>query len=158
MAQVSVLALERYKDILDLALAMATYTAGPLLAAFLLAFLRLNVDARGILWGAPLAVLAVFAVVWHEPWAQWTAVVGVAVVVAGWLVRVARGQFRADAGATVVILAIAAAIVLVSLYRNPQTGAPVNVAWPWNAPIGLTVAMLVGYVAARPREIAECRI
>ena len=53
---------ESYASILDLALAMASYTGGALLAGFLLAFLPHKTDGRGFPFAACLSVLAVFAV------------------------------------------------------------------------------------------------
>ena len=43
--------------------------AGLVLAAFFLAFLPIRARGRGLLWSAPLSVLAVFALAWHDPWA-----------------------------------------------------------------------------------------
>ena len=58
-----------YDSILDLALAMASYTGGALIAAFFLAFLPTGRDGSGFAWSAALSVMSVFAVVWHVWWA-----------------------------------------------------------------------------------------
>ncbi|MEW6071180.1 MAG: hypothetical protein AB1726_01115, partial [Planctomycetota bacterium] len=55
-----------YASILDLALAMGSYTGGALVACFFLALRRRRGDGSGLLWSAPLSVLAVFALVWHQ--------------------------------------------------------------------------------------------
>ena len=55
--------------VLDLAIAMASYTGGALIAGFFLAFLRGFRSANGYPWAAALSVLSVFCVVWHEAWA-----------------------------------------------------------------------------------------
>lgn len=56
--------------ILDLALALASYIVGGLFAAFLLAWLPVRVNGRGLVWAAPLGVLAVFACRFHDDWAS----------------------------------------------------------------------------------------
>jgi SSS family transporter len=182
MAQVSELAYQRYRDILDLALAMATYTGGGLLAAFCLAFFRLNVDYRGIVWAAPISVLTVFAVSWHQPWAQMTtAAVGTGIAIA-WYVSLRTGPESARGAAatcgmaaapadhraagrapmaplrrdvlasTVLTLAVAAAVFVCSFnYLDSGEIRYLTVAWPWNVPIGFVVALVLGYLLARPR-------
>ena len=57
---------DAYKDaadvpILDLALGLANYIVGGLFAAFLLAWLPLKINGRGLVWAAPLGVLAVIS-------------------------------------------------------------------------------------------------
>ncbi len=157
MAQVSKLAWDHYKDILNLALAMATYTGGTLLAAFCLAFFRLNVDYRGILWAAPLSVLTVFAISWHQPWAQWTAAILAAAIIVGWFVavicRTESRSARRDIAASIVLLIAAGTAVFVSCFHYVGAGGVrhITVAWPWNVPIGFVVAFALGYLLARPR-------
>ncbi|MEM8781954.1 MAG: hypothetical protein AAGE65_03770 [Planctomycetota bacterium] len=73
--------------ILDLALALASYIVGGLFAAFLLAWLPVNVNGRGLVWAAPLGVLAVFACRFHEDWALVACGVGVAALVVMWVAR-----------------------------------------------------------------------
>ncbi|UCD27764.1 MAG: hypothetical protein JSV03_11745 [Planctomycetota bacterium] len=70
MAHVADAASGKFPEILNLALSMAGYTVGALLAGFMLAFFRLNIDDRGFVWSAPLSVFVVFAIVWHDPWAH----------------------------------------------------------------------------------------
>lgn len=179
MAQVAVLAYGRYQNILDLALAMATYTGGPMLAAFTMAFFRLNVDWRGIAWAAPVAILTVFAIQWHEPWAQRTVIALAFLIVVSWIVDVLRRtsywatEVWRDLPKTVWLLAFCLLAVLLSLItlsetpRGPVVGMhgpwnaeamlPENtdflrVAYPWNVPIGFVVALTLGYALAGPRR------
>jgi SSS family transporter len=157
MAQVTVLALERYGDILNLALAMATYTGGAMLAAFFLAFLRLNVDARGILVSAPLSVITVLAVSWHQLWAVYTTAILAALTLTGWIIGVflrpggRHPDPQRDGPATALAATVGALAVFISGYQDLLTGRALAVAWPWNVPIGFTVAFGLGYLLARPR-------
>lgn len=149
---------EHYEGILNLALAMATYTAGALLGAFCLAFFKLNVDYRGIVWSAPLSVLAVFAISWHERWALISTVVLASAIVLGWIVHVLAGRggqparIRQDVLATLLLILGATLCVFLCAYRHPPTGQPIMVAWPWNVPVGFSVAFGLGYLLARPRQ------
>ena len=162
MAQVTELALAHYGDILNLALAMATYTGGAMLAAFCLALFRLNVDHRGILWAAPLSVLTVFAISWHGAWAQVVTVVAVALILGHWA-ECARRRIRQGPGSrrrlgmqTLAMLAAAAVPVFLcsfNYYANDDYRY-LTVAWPWNVPIGFVVAFVLGIVLAGPRTAA----
>ncbi|MEM1444781.1 MAG: hypothetical protein AAGF84_01895 [Planctomycetota bacterium] len=75
--------------ILDLALGLASYIVGGLFAAFLLAWLPFGVNGRGLVWAAPLGVLAVFASRFHDTWAAWACGVGVGLLLVTWLWRAA---------------------------------------------------------------------
>lgn len=162
MAHVSQLALAHHRTLLDLALSMATYTGGPLLAAFMLAFLRLDVDYRGILWAAPLSVLMVFAITWHQTWAHWTTCVLAGAIVLAWLGMVFASisywatEWWRDARPTLLLIATAGLAVFLNTTPLPGLGAGgakayLTLAWPWNVPIGFTVAFVLGYALARPR-------
>ena len=76
--------------ILDLALGLASYIIGGLFAAFLLAWLPIKVNGRGLVWGAPLSVMAVFALRFHEPWAYWACGVVMAVLLVSWVIAAIR--------------------------------------------------------------------
>ncbi|MCH8806971.1 MAG: hypothetical protein IH986_12890 [Planctomycetes bacterium] len=162
MAQISVLALDHYGALLDLALAMASFTGGAMLAAFLLAFFKLRIDHRGIVWSAPLSVLVVFAISWHQTWALWTTIILAAALLIGWTVhtcfRAERRRLLAPrdwARAALIALGALLAVVLCG-YTDPA-GNPLNVAWPWNVPIGFTVAFGWGYLLAGRRVAGEPR-
>jgi len=167
MAQVAEAASAKFPEILNLALSMAGYTGGALLAGFLLAFLRLNIDDRGFLWSAPLSVLTVFALVWHEPWAHVVCTTGAGLILAGWLWMLARqravggpdcGPGVRDLLQTLLLAAGLAGMVWLSfrgyldVREDPVGGTRhyVTVAWPWFVPIGSTVAFVFGYALARP--------
>lgn len=146
---------ERYPSILDLALAMATYTAGALLAGFLLAFFKsLRVDGSGYVWSAPISVLGVFAVVWHTGWARWTVGLFALVVVVLWFARRFRGA--RDLVPTAALFTVLA-LVWGLCTRGTFEGAdgPVNLAWPWNVPIGCGIAFVWGILLARRTPTTE---
>lgn len=156
MAQVTELALARYGDILNLALAMASYTGGAMLAAFCLAFFRLNVDYRGILWSAPLSVLTVFAISWHQAWAKYATVALADVLLIGWIVYIHAGaggtgsRPSADLAGTLWVT-LAGGLAVFLCWYQPSQGSYITVAWPWNVPIGFAVAFSLGYLLGRPR-------
>jgi len=61
------------KDVpfLDLALGLASYVIGALLAAFLLAWLPLKVSGYGLIWSAALSGFTIYAARFHDPAAPW---------------------------------------------------------------------------------------
>ena len=138
---------ESYASILDLALAMASYTGGALLAGFLLAFLPLKVDARGYPVAAALSVLAVFAVTSHQAWGGRLGVepeqlvLGLGAVLAGaWWFTAPDRSLRA---ALVLALGLAGVWWLSAHGALPAREGVDGVrvlAWPWYVPLGSVVA------------------
>ena len=64
--------IEQYKDLLRLAMAMASYTYGAMLGILFLALLPVRRDGRGLVWGVSFTILLVFALNWqHQAWARW---------------------------------------------------------------------------------------
>lgn len=159
----------RYASILDLALAMATYTAGALLAGFALAFFRVTerrgLDASGFTWSAPLSMLAVFAVAWHEPWATGLVLfvgVGVAVLWLGLRLRAGRLATGRELAQTGALLALLALLGLVSAFGywsgDPgPDGAPavVPLSFVWYPWVGGLVAFLFGWWLSDPLPPAD---
>ncbi len=147
---------ERYDSILDLALAMAGYTGGALLAAVGLALVGRHSpgSARGgagYLISAPLSVLCVVAVAWHGPGiAANLAAVG-ATLAGLLLLRGFRGTLAAGqaAGQTVLLAACLAGVAALAFYGSlppaPGTSDPGSLPWPWYVPIGTLVAWLGAY-------------
>lgn len=157
---------------LDLALGLASYVIGALLAAFLLAWLPMKRDAYGLAFSAPLSVFAVFASRFHEPWAQKLCWIVCGVFVAIWIIAaLAAPSNKARQGVQLAKtgwLVLACGIVMGLTYYlkfglvDPVTGAVqlddngvakfVSVSWPWYAPIGGTIAFVFGYLLGNPRE------
>ncbi len=137
---------EHYDSILDLALAMAGYTQGALLAGFLLAFLPIAPRRRGFAWAAPLSVLAVFATVWHQEWAQWV-LLGSTVVVAALWGRL-EGKRRRYGRRSIALVLAFAALAVVQRYGVLEGG--VSLPWPWYVPIGCVVALVLAVALDEP--------
>jgi len=156
-----------YDSILDLALAVASYTGGALIAGFFLAFLPLRIDGRGFSWSAPLSVLTIFAVTSHQEWAAtlglsppalclWAGVVGLLLWIA-LRVRTDRSAGVSSARLAVQTVALAAGFLLTwwiarDLWWPGADGARRVLAWPWYLPLGSVVAFLYGWLLARPRS------
>lgn len=143
-----------YPSLLDLALALATYTAGGLLAGFLLAFLPLRVDGYGYLWSAPLSVLLVFALVWPQTWATWTlAVLGAAALVT-WLAAARHRPIVSFGWKTLVLLVSIGILFVVQRHASFTTdgGEVARLAFPWCAPAGTIYAFLFAVVLGNRRE------
>lgn len=128
----------RYDALLDLALAMAGYTGGALMAAVVLALAPCGRDGRGFLWSGPLSVLAVFAVAWHQPVAGWICLLGGGVLLGIWLRSDGRGRFSGG------LLLLAGVALVLALWRWAEGPGGELLAWPWYVPLGASVAWLWG--------------
>ncbi|MEM6458739.1 MAG: hypothetical protein AAF710_05040 [Planctomycetota bacterium] len=158
---VAAFAVDRFKDatgvpILDLALGLASYVVGGLFAAFLLAWLPVRVNGRGLVWAAPLGVLAVFACRFHEPWAVAACGVGVGLLVVTWAATLSRERLARTAW-----LLVGGALVMGLAWRGyfvevDEAGEAVRVpvAWPWYAPLGAAVSLTFGYLLADRKPLA----
>ncbi|MDE2689819.1 MAG: hypothetical protein OXI49_04845 [Acidobacteriota bacterium] len=134
----------RYDALLDLALAMAGYTGGALLAAVALALAPLGRDGRGFLWSGPLSALAVFAAVWHQPAAGWVCLLGVIVLLWTWWRRDGRGRRGAS------LLLLVGATLVMALWRWAEGPGGEVLAWPWYVPLGAALAWLWGLGLSGP--------
>ena len=146
-----------YDSILDLALAMAGYTGGALLAAVALAFLKLDLDGSGLVLSAPMSVLAVLATAWHDEWAWWVVVMGGGAI---WLGFLYQGRGRAGwptLGRLIqggVLLGAVAACALAVSHGALASGA--SLPWPWYPPIGAVVAFSLAWLLDG-RRLREAR-
>ena len=153
---------EHYKSILDLGLSMASYVSGALLAGFALSFLPLKIDGRGFMYSGPLSAVCVFALVWHQPWTHMVCWAIAIVFLAVWIFQIineaglpgATPAGRA-AGQTIILIAGLALLLWLNYYgyweHQDAAGNVVSqsVAWPWQAPVGSTIAFFWGYLLAR---------
>jgi len=144
-------------SILDLALTMASYTGGALVAGFFLAFLPMRRDGSGFLFSAPLSVMVVFAIKWHAGWARWTCV-GAAVLLAALYLafrvmpdlrspEVRRGTVVARAA---ILLGGLALMIWIAFAGTFEGRAHDTLAFPWLIPAGSAVAFTFGWLLARP--------
>jgi len=152
-----------YPDILRLALAMAGYTGGALLAGFMLAFLRVRVDGSGLLWAAPVSVLTVFAVAWHQPWSHWVCWIGAGLLVACWCGRLIGRPRPGDLARSAWLLLALGAMLWINHHGywtsvDADTGQLVqhSIAWPWFVLIGFAAAFPLGYLLGEPRAVQPC--
>lgn len=143
-----------YKSILDLALAMATYTAGGLLAGFALAFFRLPIDGKGYAWSAPLSVLTVFAIAWHQPLAQQLCLIFASAFLLTWFLRrllpkLRHGGLRdVDVVQSCALLLLLIAITWTSRFGYWEEPGPtrVNLSFVWYPLVGALVAFFFGWL------------
>jgi len=142
---------------LDLALGLASYVIGTLFAAFLLAWVPLRINGYGLLWSAPLSILAVVAVRFHDPVAQAVCAAVGGLLLVGWGIATLRGDpaLRGERMRRTVPLAVGVAGVwLLSryFYFVGDAGEVQSIAWPWYAPIGGAYALALGYLLADRRD------
>jgi solute:Na+ symporter, SSS family len=142
--------MEQHRDLVRLALNMSAYTYGALLGTFLLAFLPLGRDARGLGWGIPLSILLVLAFNWqHVEWVRWA--IGAAVVV---LAAVAVPILAREPVALMWVFAIAALVIAVAFVQVADPDGrrgPIKLAFPWMLPIGTSVTLGLGVALGRKR-------
>jgi len=158
-AQFIDLVTRHFASLLDLALAMAGYTSGGLLAGFLLAFLPLRINGYGFLFSAPLSVLMVFSLKWHHdpfPWTTWVVAAGGSLLLFSWIAAARRRERPVERfGWKLAVLAAGLALalwinVMGTFLRLNEAGeaVPVSIAWPWFAPVGCLTAFLLGWALA----------
>jgi Na+/proline symporter len=134
--------LRQYRDILNLALAMAGYTYGAMLGILLLALLPLRRDARGLLWGVPYTLLLIVALNWqHVAWVRYV-LTGATLL----LVAVALPVLRREPLKIAWVL-LGAAAVLGAVWVRP----PLKLAFPWHYPIGTALTLGLGVALGRKR-------
>jgi Na+/proline symporter len=168
------LELQRAKGIdvpfLDLALGLANYVVGSLLAAFLLAWLPLRVNAWGLVFSAPLSVFTVYAAAFHDERTMWVCVGVGSVLLLAWILAAlfGRAEERASRLNRTLWLMAGCGLMLLVWWKlwftkiDPGTGLTLldadeevwkfTISWPWYAPLGGFVAFVFGYLLADRRE------
>ena len=145
--------IEQYKDLLRLAMAMASYTYGAMLGILFLALLPVRRDGRGLVWGVPFTILLVFALNWqHQAWARWliVALVSAIVILSAPMLRrepLKLGWVLLGAG-----VVLAATFVRIDVNGTLQ---PIKLAFPWTFPLGAALTLALGLALGRtPNEPA----
>lgn len=153
-----------FPEILNLALAMAGFTGGALLAGFALGFLPLKIDGWGYQFSAPLSVLCVFAIVFHSGWSHVVCIVCGALLALWWLIAAlaadstARPHMPRVAQALALLAGIAGVLWISYQGYFGATTRPdgsvsyVILSWPWYVPVGSTVAFAWGVLLAHRRD------
>jgi len=145
--------IEQYKDLLRLAMAMASYTYGAMLGILFLALLPVRRDGRGLVWGVPFTILLVFALNWqHQAWARWLIVVAVSAIV-----LMSAPVLRREWPKIGWVL-LGAAVVLAATFVRIDVGGvatPIKLAFPWTFPLGAALTLGLGLALGRvPNEPA----
>jgi solute:Na+ symporter, SSS family len=147
--------------ILVLALTLAQYAHGALIAGFALAFLPLRINGWGFLWSAPLAVITVFSLRWHEPWARWAVWIVCGLLLVSWIwASLARRRPVENFAVKTLILAAGCGMLLLLTYFgyftsvDDATGEVIRqpIAFPWLAPLGSIAGFAWGYLLADRQE------
>ncbi|MFT6039937.1 MAG: Na+/proline symporter [Planctomycetota bacterium] len=146
-----------YRSVLDLGLSMATYTAGGLLAGFALAFCRLPITGRGYAYSAPLSVLVVFSISWHNPYARAAVAIGGVLLVYFYLLgAIQRMQtsvaprMRIIAQVLLLFVGVQAGIYLSAHGVWMEGGETKVLSFLWYPLIGSLVAFFFGWALADP--------
>ncbi len=141
-----VMGMQQHRDLVRLALNMSAYTYGALLGTFLLAFLPLQRDARGLIWGIPFSLLLVLAFNWqHVEGVRWAIGAAVVALAAGAVPVFLREPLR-----LLVVLA-GAGLVLTVAFLQVRGSGPIKVAFPWMYPIGTAMTLGLGVALGRKR-------
>lgn len=145
--------------LLDLALGLANYVVGSLLAAFLLAWLPLGVNAYGLIWSAPLSVFMVLAARFHDTWTVYLCAGVAAALLVSWVVAALfqrrRGALLARTGWLIVGCALLFLTTEYLWFAKVGSDVQAPIAWPWYAPIGGATAFVFGYLLAEKRAGAD---
>jgi len=139
--------IEQYKDLLRLAMAMASYTYGAMLGILFLALLPVRRDGRGLIWGVPFTILLVFALNWqHQAWARWLIVALVSAIVVASLPMLRREPLKLG------WVLLGAGVVLAATFARFDVGGvaqPIKLAFPWTFPLGAALTLALGLALGR---------
>ena len=155
---------------LNLALGLANYVVGSLLAAFLLAWLPLRVNAWGLVFSAPLSVFTVCAAAFHDERTFRLCAGVAAVLILLWVATALLGrqdQRTSRLWRSIWLLAGCGLMMLIwwklwflkyepdledFVHNADGTVRHFAIAWPWYAPLGGFVAFVFGYLLADRRD------
>lgn len=162
-------AANHFDHLLGLALGMAGFVSGGLMAGFFLGFFakRLHIDGTGFMFAGPLGVLTVLAITPFNAygWAQVTCLVGGIILLLAWglthaMKALSNPQVNPISIAVRTLLLLIGIGIMLWLVQyaffmvESADGDLIRrtIAWPWYAPIGSTMTFLFGYLLAGPRE------
>jgi len=166
MAMACIVIARQHENAVNLALDLVGYTYGQLLGIFLLAFLPLKRDYRGLLWSVPLSMLAVFGLRQHGlevdlpgslpcvDVADWIVWIGCAAFLAAALLRSRGDPTR---------VGVLVAGVLLTLYLHHASwgayadGSPKYAAFTWSYPVGTAMTLGLGYLLGQSRRAQRAR-
>lgn len=149
-----------YKDrfgipILTLALGIASWVQGALLAAFFLAWLPLKVNGRGLMWAAPLSVLCVISLRFHDQWWLYVTYAASAILIGTWIYSALVGpadRMGVRLAKTPVLLIGCALMIWIAHYGYfERDGQVMPLAFSWWAMVGTFIAFTAGYILADPK-------
>ncbi|MEM6313605.1 MAG: hypothetical protein AAF743_05935 [Planctomycetota bacterium] len=138
--------------ILVLALQLAAYVHGALFAAFLLAWLPLGINGRGLVWSGPLSVLCVVALRFHTTAAIWFFAIAGGIVLATWIVASIMSEMHLQRRRLINTLALLPGCAFPALIAWKGYFEDGVLAFPWWALVGGIVAFVWGLVLADRRE------
>lgn len=159
-----------FGSILELALTMATFTQGALLAGFALALLAPRVGGSGFLWSGPYSALFVYALAWHGERSRTVCdYAAIAFVVAWFFLRtipdLKGGEpVKRSFAQFVLVLAAACALAWIQRYGLVATERSEHadpewvfsaLAFPWYVPVASTLAFAFGLLWARDDEMSS---
>jgi SSS family transporter len=143
--------IEQYKDLLRLAMAMASYTYGAMLGILFLALIPVRRDGRGLIWGVSFTILLVFALNWqHQAWARWLIVALVSAIVI-----LSAPILRREPLKLLWVLSGAGIVLAATFLRIDINGVaqPIKLAFPWTFPLGAALTLALGIALGRtPNE------
>src|SRR5688500_9988596 len=145
--------IQQYRDLLRLAMSMASYTYGAMLGILFLALLPVRRDGRGLVWGVPFTVLLVFALNWqHQAWARWVIVAAVSAIVVASVPMLRREWPKLGWVLLGAAIVLAATFVRIDVAGVAQ---PIKLAFPWTFPLGAAFTLGLGLALGRtPNEPA----
>lgn len=160
--RLAVNATDIFPTLIELLNSLTGYVGGALLAGFVLAVLPRRGGGReglgsGYVFAGPLSVVAVFALQWHDAWAQWASGAAGGVAVALWLGLAGRERVLSwRTGAMLVGAALPWALSRWGHFGQLPTGKYALLGWPWFLPAGTVVATVFSLLLAR-RAPSEAR-
>lgn len=160
-----------FKNIIDMALGMTSYTYGALLGCLLLALLPFQRDDRGLIWAIPLSISFVVGMSWHNTTVNsLILIVLVCMVIAGFVYLPKKEWWKniplwVMIGIILVInnvhylsvenVSFLDADKCMPLFNSKvafEDLSPIKWAWPWNFPSGCLITIFFGWFLGRPKK------